>query len=203
MWRWENDAGTEYVPFDASDSRFLEQAFQRQEAVVHHATKPWLFDLKQMTQTNKNSNSRRGIRREDLDAAATRIFAAGDPGIHKAAENGDIGLVKDYASVEPECVNFKDSKCDAHSQYTWRNAIENAAVALFVFNTNPFRFFRGNCSLHYSSCNGHIKVCQFLIASKADVHAQDSENTYDRVPLCHLYPRNCKCRLTRRHSVCF
>ena len=100
MWKRQNDAGTEYVPFDAADAQFLEQAFQRQEAVVHHSTKHWCFDLKQMTQTNTNSNSRRGIRREAVCAAATRIEAAGNPGIHKAAENGDIELVKDYATVK-------------------------------------------------------------------------------------------------------
>jgi hypothetical protein len=115
MWRWQNDAGTEYVPFDAADAQFLEQAFQRQEAVVHHATKPWCFDFVQMTQTNTISNSSRFIRREDVDAAAARIDAAGNPGIHKAAENGDIGLVRDYATVKPDCVNCEDSKCDAHS----------------------------------------------------------------------------------------
>jgi hypothetical protein len=48
-----------------------------------------------MTQTNSNSNYRRGIRSEDVCVAATRIEAAGLPGIHKASENGDIELVKD------------------------------------------------------------------------------------------------------------
>ncbi len=36
-----------------------------------------------------------------------------------------------------------------------------------------YYFFSGVAALHHSSCNGHIEVCKFLIAAKADVNVKN------------------------------
>jgi hypothetical protein len=49
-------------------------------------------------------------------------------------------------------------------------------------------FFRGRTPLHWSSHDGHIEVCQFLVSSKADVIAKDNEcdiDSYARMRSCY------------------
>ena len=63
QWTWENDDGTAFRDFDPSDCEILEQAMQRGVPTFKHPSRPWLFDLVAMVQTNTNSNSKRGIKR--------------------------------------------------------------------------------------------------------------------------------------------
>lgn len=64
VWKWENDVGTEWKTFDSADASFLEEAYQRNEKNIKHPSRPWIFNLAEMTQTNTNSNSKRCIRRD-------------------------------------------------------------------------------------------------------------------------------------------
>ncbi len=44
-------------------------------------------------------------------------------------------------------------------------------IALYRFNS---RFvFRERTALHWSSKGGHVDVCQFLVASKADINTKE------------------------------
>jgi len=63
VWKWENDEGNKWMVFDAFEADLLEAAFQRNEGSVQHPRRPWLFNLKDMTQTNVDTNGRRSITR--------------------------------------------------------------------------------------------------------------------------------------------
>jgi hypothetical protein len=79
---------------------------------------------------------------EEASAAAIRI--AGKPNIYNAASDGDFELVRNHVIADPACVNKLRSGC-----------------------CNP-----GWAPLHHSSWNCHLEVCQFLVASKADVNSK-------------------------------
>ena len=64
VWKWENDEGTGWVTFEAFEANLLEAAFQRKEGSVQHPQRPWLFNFKDMSQTNVSTGGRRAIRRE-------------------------------------------------------------------------------------------------------------------------------------------
>ena len=48
-----------------------------------------------------------------------------------------------------------------------------------------FDIFSGRTPLHWSSCNGHIGVCQFLVEKGAEVNA--TSNQYDTQPFTYAY----------------
>jgi hypothetical protein len=75
VWQWESDDGSKFIPFDSSDAEQLEQALNRGLATFQHPSRPWLFNLEMMTQTNTTSTSKRTIKR----VAATRSAAASVP----------------------------------------------------------------------------------------------------------------------------
>jgi hypothetical protein len=72
IWRWESDDGSAYNEFGASDTAFLETAFNRVNAdpssytLVHPEKPHWTFNLKEMTQLNTNTTSKRRITREGI-----------------------------------------------------------------------------------------------------------------------------------------
>jgi ankyrin repeat protein len=46
---------------------------------------------------------------------------------------------------------------------------------IICFDFSPFSSVSGQSSLHWSSVEGHIDVCQFLVERKADVNAKDNK----------------------------
>ena len=60
---------------------------------------------------------------------------------------------------------------------------------------NPRLVFSGRTPLNVSSPEGHVEVCQFLVASKADVIAKDNE--YESYPYIRI--QTCGCEFV----ICF
>ncbi len=79
-------------------------------------------------------------------------------------------------------VNAKDKGYDGHSWNRIRKCRRALGFVLNVFNTLLF------CSLwtplYWSSGAGHVEVCQFLVASNADVNVKDKR--YDRHPYTRI-----------------
>jgi len=69
QWMWENDAGTAFNNFDPSDCDLLEYAHRTNAQVLQHSTKPWIFDLAAMTETNTISSAKRNVKRMDPSSA--------------------------------------------------------------------------------------------------------------------------------------
>ena len=63
VWKWENDDGSKFIPFDSSDADQLEQALNRGLPTFQHPSRPWVFNFEMMTQTNTGSMSKRTIKR--------------------------------------------------------------------------------------------------------------------------------------------
>ena len=68
-------------------------------------------------------------------AAAARIV--GKPGILKAAENGDVALVRDHIVADPACVHLKDQwEYDpSNMQYFFENECD---ISVYFQSSNPF-----------------------------------------------------------------
>ena len=54
---------------------------------------------------------------------------------------------------------------------------------MFCFQRFDTGILRGSTSLHWSSKQGHLEVCQFLVENGADVNAKDDE--YDTLLYTH------------------
>jgi hypothetical protein len=79
QWKWQSDNGLEYTNFESSLNGKLEAAFKRGEKIFDYPDNNWVFDFSEMTQLNKNTQSKRGIMRTDTStpaAAASSTSAA-------------------------------------------------------------------------------------------------------------------------------
>lgn len=76
VWKFENDDGSAFVNFAAEDCALLERAFfyfkGNSEILIKHPSRPWQFDLCEMTQRNTITESNRRIRRV-LESAALDV----------------------------------------------------------------------------------------------------------------------------------
>ena len=77
LWKWENDEGTAFNDFDASVCDMLEQAHRTGVQQLQHPSKPWVFDLAAMTQTNTNTSSKRNVKRMAPSSAPVGHRVAG------------------------------------------------------------------------------------------------------------------------------
>ena len=99
-------------------------------------------------------------------AAAARIVGKDD--VIKAAERGDIELVKDHVVADAGCVHKTDSKYVC--QLLALAAAAHAAAFNFLISV-----ISGWTALIYSSCYGHLETTRFLVESGANVEAKTNE----------------------------
>jgi hypothetical protein len=91
-------------------------------------------------------------------------------------------------------VNAKDKQCDARPiLHMLLNTIE--ALCFYFQRHNARLLFSERTPLHYSSGNGHSKICMLLVECEADVNAKT--DSYDARPLHIRFETNAGCR------VCF
>ena len=70
-------------------------------------------------------------------AAAARIV--GKPGIHTAAENGDVALVRDHIIADPACVQLKDPNHYGYDPSNMQYFFENECdISVYFQSYNPF-----------------------------------------------------------------
>ena len=77
LWKWENDEGTAFNDFDASVCDMLEQAHRAGVQQIQHPSRPWVFNLAAMTQTNTNTSSKRNVKRMPPSSAPVGHRVAG------------------------------------------------------------------------------------------------------------------------------
>lgn len=91
-----------------------------------------------------------------------------------AAEGGNLDVCQFLVEHKAD-VNAQN---DMHDSRPIRMHFKNSGV-IICFNFFSFYSVSGQSSLHWSSANCHIDVCQFLVENKADVNAKDKQyNTH-------------------------
>lgn len=91
-----------------------------------------------------------------------------------AAESGNLDVCQFLVEHKAD-VNAQN---DMYDSRPIRMHLKNSGV-IICFNFFSFYSVSGQSSLHWSSANGHIDVCQFLVEHKADVNAKDKQyNTH-------------------------
>ena len=103
-----------------------------------------------------------------LQAAAAAQIAASHINIFDAAKQGHLHFVQAHVTVDPACVHKEDMSF--HGACDSRPRMLILKMQLCFHSFHPFFRFSSNTPLHWSSLNGHLDVCEFLVASKADVN---------------------------------
>ena len=107
--------------------------------------------------------------------------------LHAASAKGHIEVCKLLVSSLAN-VHATNRGCDAHP----RDMIlkTNADFLFFILNCNACLIFSGRNALHHASHHGHVEVCKFLVASKADPDAK-MPNRCDARPLV-CFQKKCR-----------
>ena len=123
---------------------------------------------------------------------------------HKADVNADIGdgrtpllcasgrsTCRGYLAI---CQFLVEHKADVNAKDDWYDTrpyarnLKSMCNTCFMSTFSSSPFVSSSTSLHKSSKEGHLAICQFLVEHKADVNAKNNE--YDTRP----YARIRKCR---------
>ncbi|KAI0542600.1 ankyrin repeat-containing domain protein [Xylaria digitata] len=95
---------------------------------------------------------------------------------HRAAENGEIGVVKDWGNQDT--FTAKDNYGKVPMYYTAANGHEGIVQALAEATDIDQQDNFGRTALHWAAENNHASIVKLLIEKKANVNQQDrSEQT--------------------------
>ncbi len=106
-------------------------------------------------------------------AAVSRI--AGKRSVHDAAKSGDVALLQDHLTADPNCVDARDDEydrtallhvCCIYVTDFWMHFISEiypSLPVLFISRSTPFIL---------SASEGHVEACKLLISARADVNAR-------------------------------
>jgi hypothetical protein len=100
-----------------------------------------------------------------------------------SSKAGHIEVCQFLVSSKADVI-AKDNECDIESYARIRTC-----YVIFSICFERFEFTSGfseETPLHWSSHDGHIEVCQFLVSSKADVNAKATSAALTLMHACDL-----------------